>query len=337
MRVVWLIFLVTFVGCQSPTSKATAAASASPTLPSSSPTPAPTPTGFVPPNADERLRALGELGELPEQLQRVFTPSASFEPISEPEFGDWLESQVEHGQSYNRYLLTRPNLPDNRRDTIFYLPLGDFGTQAPDLKVLEEFGELFFGLSVKVLEPVSLSELKLQTRVNKISGTRQLLTDDILAVSRERLPENGYCMLAITMSDLYPGDDWNYVFGMATLKERVGVYSFARYDPSFYNEARDSNWKQKLLERSFKVLAHETGHMFGLAHCIYFDCLMNGSNNLPETDRQPPTLCPICLRKLHHAVGFEPVERYRKLETFYNKVGLSSAAGRISRRLEELE
>jgi len=96
------------------------------------------------------------------------------------------------------------------------------------------------------------------------------------------------------MTDLYPEPSWNFVFGQASLRERVGVYSFARYDSAFYGEARDRDYETLLLRRSCKVLAHETGHMFGLAHCIYFNCLMNGSNHLAESDRRPLHLCPVC-------------------------------------------
>ena len=35
-------------------------------------------------------------------------------------------------------------------------------------------------------------------------------------------------MLAITAFDLWPGPGWNFVFGQASLTERVGVWSMAR-------------------------------------------------------------------------------------------------------------
>ena len=35
-----------------------------------------------------------------------------------------------------------------------------------------------------------------------------------------------------------------------------------------------------LLRRSMKVMVHELGHMFGLDHCAYFHCLMNGSGRI---------------------------------------------------------
>lgn len=47
-----------------------------------------------------------------------------------------------------------------------------------------------------------------------------------------------------------------------------------------------------------KVSAHELIHTFGVHHCIYYECLMNGSNNLDEADHRPMELCPVDLRKL---------------------------------------
>ncbi len=59
--------------------------------------------------------------------------------------------------------------------------------------------------------------------------------------------------------------------------------------------------------------------MFNMDHCVYFHCLMNGSNHLQESDARPMHLCPVCLRKLHHSVGFDPVERYRNLLGFWKE------------------
>jgi len=42
---------------------------------------------------------------------------------------------------------------------------------------------------------------------------------------------------------------------------------------------RGKDYQPLLLRRSMKVLTHETGHIFGLAHCVYFACVMNGSNH----------------------------------------------------------
>jgi len=60
-------------------------------------------------------------------------------------------------------------------------------------------------------------------------------------------------------------------------------------------------------------MVHEIGHMFGLKHCIFYDCVMNGSNHLEESKKRTFHECPVCLRKLQSAVGFNIVERYKAL------------------------
>jgi hypothetical protein len=59
-----------------------------------------------------------------------------------------------------------------------------------------------------------------------------------------------------------------------------------------------------------------------LAHCIYFKCVMNGSNHLAESDARPLSLCPVCLRKLQHTIGFDVLARYGRLLQFYRKAAL---------------
>lgn len=50
--------------------------------------------------------------------------------------------------------------------------------------------------------------------------------------------------------------------------------------------------------------------MFNVKHCTFYQCRMNGSNSAEESARRPPDLCPVCLRKMQHALGFSPKERY---------------------------
>jgi len=89
-----------------------------------------------------------------------------------------------------------------------------------------------------------------------------------------------------------------------------------------------------MLRRSCKVLAHELSHMFGIKHCIYFRCLMNGSNHLAESDARPLHLCPVDLRKLRHSIGFDVVERYRRLRDFCQAAGFTDEADWLTKRLE---
>lgn len=47
-----------------------------------------------------------------------------------------------------------------------------------------------------------------------------------------------------------------------------------------------------------------------MKHCIYFTCLMNGSNNYEEASGKIPHICPICLRKLQYELQFDFAERF---------------------------
>jgi len=37
-------------------------------------------------------------------------------------------------------------------------------------------------------------------------------------------------------------------------------------------------WKR----RACHVIVHEIGHMFGIWHCVYYECTMNGFNSATE-------------------------------------------------------
>ncbi|KAK7756334.1 hypothetical protein SLS62_001560 [Diatrype stigma] len=60
--------------------------------------------------------------------------------------------------------------------------------------------------------------------------------------------------------------------------------------------------------RLARTVAHELGHCFGMAHCAYYACSMQGTAGMAEDVRQPPYFCPVCLGKLSHAVAGELLE-----------------------------
>lgn len=293
---------------------------------------------FRVPGPEERLRAIGDTSGLPGPLRRALDPASGFEPIPKPGPMDWLAQHPESGQTFEEFRRARKDTPVPGRSTVYLQPLGAFeGTGAPSLGALREFAEAFFSLPVNVLDPVALETEKFTSRVNSSTGKRQLLTTDLLRFLGKRLPKDGFAILGITMEDLYPDPSWNFVFGQASIRDRTGVYSFARYDPAFYGSPREKGFERLMLERSCRVLAHETGHMFGLLHCVYFRCLMNGSNHLGEADARPLHLCPVCLRKLQGSIGFDVVARYRKLRDFFAKEGEREEAAWTDARLREIE
>jgi archaemetzincin len=293
---------------------------------------------FEPPSPEIRRAAVGDLAGLSPALRRAFSADASeFKPIPKPGTHDWLAVHPELGQTFDEFKASGPNRPGDSRRAIYLQPLGEFAADSsPPIEKLRAFAGAFFDMEAKALPPMSLDKSKFTTRHNPNTGNLQILTGDVLNFLKARVPPDAFCVLAITMEDLYPEPSWNFVFGQASLRERVGVYSFARYDPAFYGEARGSNYETVLLRRSCKVLAHETSHLFGLAHCIYFNCLMNGSNHLAESDRRPLHLCPVCLRKLQWSIGFNVLERSRALERAARADGFTDEADWFKRRVNIL-
>jgi archaemetzincin len=216
-------------------------------------------------------------------------------------------------------------------------PLGGFPKdRSPSLDLLKKFSKAYFGMKVKLLPAQPVEKSRLTTRINPGTRKLQVLAGDVLDLLKRKLPADAYCVQAVTMEDLYPQASWNFVFGMASLRERVGVFSFARYDPAFYGGTRKKDYKTVLLRRSCKVLAHESGHMFGLEHCVYFSCCMNGSNHLGESDSRDVHLCPMCLRKLQHVAGFDVVKRYEALKAVYREMGLEKEAAWVEKRLKHI-
>lgn len=288
-------------------------------------------------SAEERLEAVGSLADLPEQSRRAYLPGDDFAPLAKPKAGEWLAVFPEPGQTVDEYLRSGPNPFAPPRNKIYLLPLGTFPEgDSPSIELLREYTSLYFMAETMVLPAVDIKALGVGHRTNQHTKKGQYRTGDLLGVLKKQLPADAYCILGITMADLYPDDAWNFVFGEALLTERAGVFSFARFDPAFFGEPRTADASSLLLRRSCKVLTHEAAHMFGMYHCVFYSCLVNGSNSMQEADFRPMHECPVCLRKLQRSIGFDPIERYEKLAGFCEKVGFNDETGWLRSRLKTL-
>jgi len=257
-------------------------------------------------------------GELPPALARLVPLHAR---LGRPQPGDWLWVHAEPGQTFAEYVGGDPVKPDRRRRVIYVQPLGDFtSTQRKIITLTAEFMEFYFGLPVKTRQDLPLDLIPAKARRTHPSwGDKQVLSTYVLSdVLYPRLPKDATAYLAFTTSDLWPGEGWNFVFGQASLKHRVGVWSIYRNgDP----QANDQSFRL-CLRRTLKTATHETGHMFSMQHCIQYECNMCGSNHRAESDRRPLWLCPHCLAKLHYATGVDPQERFERLIAFCEANGL---------------
>ncbi len=248
-----------------------------------------------------------------------FSDEAAFERLlplhkikTPPGENDWLANHREDGQSYSEYIKSNPPLPSKDRRIIYITLLGKFSPAGKQIiKDTVKYIEAFFGLPVKFAPSISLSSIpSYAKRIHPLTHDHQILSSYVIEkILIPNMPSDAFCFLAFTSSDLWPGKGWNYVFGQASVVDRVGVWSIYRYgDP-----AKDQAAYKLCLKRAIKTGVHEICHILGFHHCIFYECVMNGSNYRIELDSRPLWLCPVCLRKLCWALGLDPVDRYRKL------------------------
>ena len=272
-----------------------------------------------------RVAAIGSTALLAPELRRAFD-YAAFEPMPEPSPDDWLARHPEKPQSFQDYVRAHKNVPTAQRRVIYLLPVGSFPASAPPLAELTRIVHAFFRLEVKTLPAVKVGDVTATSRINERTKKRQLLAPEVLRWLEPRLPDDAFGLVAVTMEDLFPQPSWNFVFGMASLQKRVAVQSFARHDPAFFGEPRPAGWRTLARRRATWTLLHEISHMFGLTHCTYWRCVVAGSNHQEEADRSPLRACPVCLRKLHAAIRFDPAAREDALAAVFGELGIDDEA-----------
>jgi archaemetzincin len=254
---------------------------------------------------------------------RVFAAergAVGFRRLGEPEPGEWLFHFREPGQTAEEYAARVVNRKNAERRLLHLQPYSDLAPhQLAILEPMRAHTAIFFD-SETVLLPAHAPEPRwLDAR------RRQYNADRIVASLAERVPASSLGLFGLMGSDLY-GLGLNFVFGEALLSERAGIYSVHR----FGREPRP------LLRRALKLASHEIGHLFGIQHCVFYECVMNGTNSLAETDRRPLHLCPVCRAKLQGNLRFDPVKRYRALAAFYRKHSLVEEAAFAEARAAEL-
>lgn len=243
-------------------------------------------------------------------------------PLGKPEPGQWLSMHNEPGQTFSQYVRIQPNVLTANRNKLYVQPIGEFSdTQQKLIKLSAEFLGIFYQCDVVTLDTKEEKGIPDSAkRKHPTWGDPQLLTSYILEeVLAPELPADAFALIAFTSSDLWPGERWNFVFGYASFRDRVGVWSLYRHGDPDESEAAF----KKCLMRTIKIATHETGHMFSMQHCTRYECGMQGSNSMPESDDQPIHLCPQCHAKMIYATGCDPVKRFAKLITFCRAHDLS--------------
>ena len=178
----------------------------------------------------------------------------------------------------------------------------------------------FYNVPVKTLHSIPLDVIPRKARrVHPSWKVPQILSTHVLNLLKARRPPDAVAVLALTTSDLWPGEGWNFVYGQASLSERVGVWSLARNgDPVAEYPV--------CLSRTLKTALHETGHMLGIPHCTAYECGMNGSNHEEESDSRPMGFCPEDEMKIWWGCRVDPARRYERLVEFAGANGLTVEA-----------
>ena len=246
-----------------------------------------------------------------------------FSPIPKAEPGDWLETHTELGQTFIQFVRSLPDIRSRRGRKIRIVPLGEFTESQMQLfKVTEEYLNLFFGLEVETLDAISLNQLPDVAQRQRNSGDMQINTSHILQSLLPPLCDNETAVVfGLTNRDLWDGT-YSFLYGQGSSAERTCVGSFAR----FMERAESEHDDALLVRRTIGLATHEIGHVFHIPHCTAFNCRMNGSNHLAESDRRPLEFCPECLPKIWWAFSLDPVARNDSLLAFAQAVGLTKDA-----------
>ncbi len=90
--------------------------------------------------------------------------------------------------------------------------------------------------------------------------------------------------LVLTGVDIYEADK-PYVFGLASLTDRIAVVSLSRID---------DHGGDRLRRRLHKLVLHEVGHTLGLHHHDDPDCVMRQDPTTESLDTAPEGPCEVC-------------------------------------------
>lgn len=211
--------------------------------------------------------------------------------LSRPHSSEWRYNHKEKFQPFDDFQKLKKIKPEAEKNIIYLQPIGEFNDlQKKQIELTKEYLKFYFQLEIKTLPTISNEIFPKNIRRISKNGQEQILAGYILdSVLIKRKPKAAVILMGITERDLFPKPEWNYVFGLASYQNGVGVTSMYRFADGNLSE---SNFSQSL-ERLIKISSHEIGHMFGISHCLNANCVMNETNNLTETDAHFARACSI--------------------------------------------
>lgn len=165
---------------------------------------------------------------------------------------------------------------------IYVLPLGAIGT--PAVSAVEEVLRAAFEAETCRLEPAEEPEDSHDAVRHQYSSIH--IMRDLV----KRVPDDADRLLVLTEKDIFI-PMLSFIYGQAQLGGTTALVSLARLRQEFYglppNEAL-------LHARLRKESIHETGHTFGLVHCLDRTCPMSLSTSILQLDTKGNHFCAGC-------------------------------------------
>ena len=212
------------------------------------------------------------------------------------------------------------------------MPLDGDGNGAPPAKVFADLLTRWFLLEVSVLKAATKDVERLDRDARGCGYGPQIECPSAHELLYSIRPRDAFIVLGYTMEDICnTAKGFGFLFGEADLDKGVGLFSFARYSDGVDRHS------PRFLRRCGMVLCHEATHCFGVRHCVYASCIMNGSNHLEESESRPFACCPVDVRKIQltldqakvHGRDTPPIDlvaRERGLIEFFDEHGLTDDA-----------
>jgi len=276
------------------------------------------------------LRKPGETVTREDRARIVFAPgrydASAFERLEPGRRKDeFLELVPEAGQTAEEFASeAKERWPAHRRAIRFY-PYTD-GESAPTgalLGALTRFVEAAFPGAGGEIGPARPIPEEFFDEERERAEADAILEDLLDYVSVDAL-----AVIALASAALSSGPR-DTVGGLASFKRRVAVLSLP-----FHAEGADD---ALFLRRTLGAVAHDVGHVLGMAHCVFFRCAMNGAATDEAVDERPMHFCPVCEEKisiaLPHARGVAAESR-KRLRELYREYGLVPEARFVEKRLK---
>lgn len=238
--------------------------------------------------------------------------------------------------SLGRYQRLAKDLrPSTRRNTLYLQAIGEFSTgMSQAVELSREVLRAFFNLDTKLPQQTKATSVpRTKWRKSPLAGENWQQADAAYILDRILLPKkpkDALIVKALTSFDLWPGDHFNFVYGLASTEDQVALSSLWRLGDFDGTETQ----RRHALLRVAKTVTHEVAHSFGLDHCVEYACNLNGSNNAEEGDLQPLELCPTCLEKLAWNIGFDPLDHLVNLHQLCSRWGFTNEAARFEEMID---